>query len=74
MAECSRGSVIAHPASGSLCLTRVNLTTPAGAIGAAICAHSFANDWIRRIDGTRAVMITLKGLEVFREQFGAKLE
>src|SRR6202011_762274 len=27
-AECSRGSVIAHPASGSLCLTRVNLTTP----------------------------------------------
>jgi DNA-binding transcriptional ArsR family regulator len=46
----------------------------AGAIGAAICAHSFANDWIRRIDGTRAVMITLKGLEVFREQFGAKLE
>ena len=28
MARCSRGSVIAHPAPGSLCLTRVNLTMP----------------------------------------------
>jgi hypothetical protein len=46
----------------------------AGAVGAAICAHSFANGWIRRIDGTRAVMITPNGLRVYREQFGAKLE
>jgi DNA-binding transcriptional ArsR family regulator len=46
----------------------------AGAVGAAICAHSFADGWIRRMDGTRAVMITPKGLQVFREQFGAKIE
>lgn len=46
----------------------------AGAVGAAICARSFANGWIRRIDGTRAVMITPKGLRIFREQFGAILE
>jgi DNA-binding transcriptional ArsR family regulator len=46
----------------------------AGAVGAAICAHSFADGWIRRVDGTRAVTITPKGLQVFREQFGAELE
>ena len=45
----------------------------AGAVGAAICTHSFDNNWIRRIDGTRAVMITPKGRQVFREQFGAPL-
>ena len=46
----------------------------AGAVGAAICARSFASGWIRRIDATRAVMITHKGLQVFREQFGARIE
>jgi hypothetical protein len=46
----------------------------AGAVGAAICARSFASGWIRRIDATRAVMITPKGLQVFREQFGARIE
>lgn len=46
----------------------------AGAVGAAICARSFTDGWIRRMDGTRAVMITLKGLRVFREQFGADIE
>ena len=45
----------------------------AGSIGAALCAHSFANDWIRRMRGTRAVAITPKGARVFREQFGAQL-
>jgi DNA-binding transcriptional ArsR family regulator len=45
----------------------------AGAVGAAICAHSFETGWIRRIEGTRAVMITPKGQRVFREQFGAQL-
>jgi DNA-binding transcriptional ArsR family regulator len=45
----------------------------AGAVGAALCAHSFDNNWIRRIDGTRAVLITPKGQRVFREQFGAQL-
>jgi DNA-binding transcriptional ArsR family regulator len=45
----------------------------AGAVGAAICAHSFEKGWIRRIDGTRAVTITPTGQRVFREQFGARL-
>src|SRR5208282_5459289 len=38
----------------------------AGAVGAAICARSFTDGWIRRMDGTQAVMITVKGLRVFR--------
>jgi DNA-binding transcriptional ArsR family regulator len=45
----------------------------AGGIGAALCTHSFAQNWIRRIGGTRAVAITPKGRRVFREQFGARL-
>ena len=45
----------------------------AGGIGAALCTHSFANDWIRRLPGTRAVAVTPKGQRVFREQFGAHL-
>ena len=45
-----------------------------GRVGAALCAHSFAAGWIRRIDGTRAVAITPKGSRVFREKFGAQLE
>lgn len=46
----------------------------AGALGAALCAHSFAKGWIRRIDGTRAVTITPKGQHVFREEFGVLLD
>jgi DNA-binding transcriptional ArsR family regulator len=45
----------------------------AGGIGAALCAHSFSHDWIRRIRGTRAVAITPKGSRVFREQFRVQL-
>jgi len=45
----------------------------AGSVGAALCAHSFAKDWIRRIRGTRAVAITPNGQRTFREQFGAQL-
>jgi DNA-binding transcriptional ArsR family regulator len=45
----------------------------AGAVGAALCAHYFANGWIRRIDGTRAVMITPKGQLGFRDAFGLHL-
>ena len=44
-----------------------------GAVGAALCAHSFTRGWIRRIDGTRAVAITPKGQRIFREEFGARL-
>jgi DNA-binding transcriptional ArsR family regulator len=44
-----------------------------GGIGAALCAHSFASNWIRRLPATRAVAITPKGERVFREQFGARV-
>ena len=45
----------------------------AGAVGAALCAHSLEKKWVRRLDDTRAVEITPKGWRVFREQFGAQL-
>ena len=45
----------------------------AGAVGAALCAHSFEAGWIRRIAGTRAVAITPKGERVYRETIGARL-
>jgi DNA-binding transcriptional ArsR family regulator len=45
----------------------------AGALGAAICAHSFAAGWIRRIGGSRAVAITPKGARMFRETFDIRL-
>ena len=46
----------------------------AGRVGAALCAHSLAQGWIRRIKETRAVTITPQGERVFREQFRAQLE
>lgn len=46
----------------------------AGALGAALCTHSLAQGWVRRIDGTRAVAITPKGRRVYREEFRARLE
>ncbi|KIZ39568.1 MULTISPECIES: helix-turn-helix transcriptional regulator [Rhodopseudomonas] len=45
----------------------------AGALGAAICAHSLGQGWTRRLDGTRAVQITPKGERIFRESFGARI-
>jgi DNA-binding transcriptional ArsR family regulator len=45
----------------------------AGAVGAALCAHSFAKGWIRRINGTRAVAITQEGRRTLRESFGLEL-
>jgi DNA-binding transcriptional ArsR family regulator len=45
----------------------------AGMVGAAICTHSFEMGWIRRSEGTRAVLITAKGQRVFREEFGLQL-
>ena len=44
----------------------------AGAVGAALCAHSFEEGWIRRMEGTRAVTITPKGQRVFREAIGVR--
>jgi DNA-binding transcriptional ArsR family regulator len=46
----------------------------AGAVGTAICKHSFAKGWIRRKDGTRAVTVTPKGQRIFREEFGMRLD
>jgi DNA-binding transcriptional ArsR family regulator len=41
----------------------------AGVVGAALCAHSFSAGWIRRVNGTRAVVVTPKGLHAFRDDF-----
>jgi DNA-binding transcriptional ArsR family regulator len=46
----------------------------AGAVGAALCVRSFAEGWIRRLDGTRAVALTPKGQRVFRERLGVRLD
>jgi DNA-binding transcriptional ArsR family regulator len=45
----------------------------AGAVGAALCMHSLSKGWIRRINGTRAVVLTPKGQCVFREELGLGL-
>jgi hypothetical protein len=44
-----------------------------GIVGAAICAHSMRNGWTRRLEGTRALLITPKGERIFREIFGARI-
>ncbi len=44
----------------------------AGVVGAALCAHSFEEGWIRRIEGTRAVSVTPKGHRIFRETIGVR--
>lgn len=45
----------------------------AGALGAALCAHCFAQGWIRRVDGSRAVTLTPKGQAGLRAAFGVEL-
>ena len=45
----------------------------AGTIGAALCVHSFGKGWIRRNNGTRAVTITPRGQQVFREEFHVQM-
>jgi DNA-binding transcriptional ArsR family regulator len=44
----------------------------AGVVGAAICAHSFDQGWARRLNGTRAILITPKGKNVFLTMFGLR--
>ncbi len=46
----------------------------AGVLGAALCAHSFAEGFVARIDGTRALQVTPKGLRVYRDKFGIRFE
>ena len=45
----------------------------AGAVGAALCAHFLAENWIRRIKGSRAVAVTPKGERRFHKAFGLRL-
>jgi hypothetical protein len=45
----------------------------AGSFGAALCAHSFEAGWIRRVQGTRAVAITPKGMRIYRDVIGASV-
>jgi len=44
----------------------------AGAVGAALCARSVEEGWIRRLDGTRAVAVTPKGWRIFRDTIGVR--
>jgi hypothetical protein len=45
-----------------------------GLLGATICAHGMQHGWTRRLDGTRAVLITSKGERALREQLGIELD
>jgi len=42
-----------------------------GRVGAVLCAHSMQRGWTRRLEGTRAVLITAEGGRIFAEKFGA---
>lgn len=42
----------------------------AGVVGAALCRHCFSAGWIKHVEGSRAVAITVKGERQFREIFG----
>lgn len=44
-----------------------------GSVGAALCACSFEEGWVRRIAGSRAVLITPKGQRIFRDVMGMQL-
>jgi hypothetical protein len=45
----------------------------AGAVGVAMCRTSFDNAWVRRIEGTRAVVLTPKDRSVFKRELGIAL-
>jgi len=44
-----------------------------GLVGAVICAHSMQHGWTRRLDGTRAVLVTPQGRRVFGEKLGVRV-
>ena len=44
----------------------------AGTVGAALCACCFKLGWVRRIDGTRALIVTPKGRRGIRQSFGVE--
>jgi hypothetical protein len=45
----------------------------AGAVGAAITEHAFAQNWVARVPGTRALHVTDEGRQGFLEQFTLNL-
>jgi len=45
----------------------------AGTLGAALLTHYVKQDWVRRLDGTRAVAVTPRGLATFKNVFGLRL-
>jgi DNA-binding transcriptional ArsR family regulator len=45
----------------------------AGKVGAAICGHCIEQGWVRRIEGTRALTVTPKGVRLFRDTLGVRL-
>jgi DNA-binding transcriptional ArsR family regulator len=44
----------------------------AGAVGAAMCARGFEENWIRRMKSSRAVAVTPKGWRIFRDTIGVR--
>jgi DNA-binding transcriptional ArsR family regulator len=44
----------------------------AGALGAALCAHSFEQGWIRRLEDSRAVTVTPAGWRAFGDALGIR--
>jgi DNA-binding transcriptional ArsR family regulator len=46
----------------------------AGVLGAALCDHSIDKGWVRRRDGSRALLVTPSGERFYRENLGVKLD
>jgi len=46
----------------------------AGRVGTAICSHSLAEGWVRRLAGTRALSVTPKGRQELGRHFGVALD